>query len=90
MSDYLKVTITLVIFISGSKPLISTEILFTSRRFYSYNLRNFTAIKESKGFKAVSFLPEPLTDSDIIECVNLKERNIPEEFAYEGLRFDES
>jgi hypothetical protein len=41
---------------------------------------------ESKGLKAGSFSPKPLTDLDIIECVKIKEMSYSEEFAKENLK----
>jgi hypothetical protein len=62
------------------------EIIYTSRRFYSYSIYKFRNEAAYRGIKPASFNPEPLHDLEIIECLKIKERDYPLEWAIENLK----
>ena len=62
------------------------EVIYASSKFYAHRIDLFMKELGSKGLKAGSFSPKPLTDLDIIECVKIKEMGYSEEFAKENLK----
>jgi hypothetical protein len=78
MEKFYKVNVTLY----GSSP----DVIYTSRRFYTYSIFKFRSDAEARGLKPATYSPEPLDDPEIIECVKIRERSYPEQWSRENLQ----
>lgn len=78
MDRFYKVTVQLY----GSP----STVIYTSGRFYSYNIDKFRNEAEAKGLKPASYTPEPLKDPEIMECIKIKEQDYPADFITENLK----
>ena len=77
MEKFYKVKITLY----GSPP----DVIYTSSRFYAYSIYMYRNDAEVRGLKPASYSPEPLNDPEIIECIKIKEKSYPKQWARENL-----